>query len=306
MPSGFFQEVDANGIVENHVQAVLSLEDSQAKSIMSSYQGVRQDLVRRLGSVNPGTFTAQHLRGVLAQVDSAIAAINKKLYGDMYNGSFEAAKSGVNDLFSEMNEFDEIFTGAVTPINLNAALIAQDTANFLTTKYSTNLEAYGTDLSNQIGNGLFAASIGEKSYYEVVQSISQFFTAEEWKLQRIVRTELHNIYNVAKLNGMRKLVGTDDAPGDIPDLMKTLMHPMDQRTGEDSKELAREHPVIPIDEEFVQVWGKYTYIFMNPPDRPNDRAIMIPYREEWGKVKGAAFIPGGRLRVRQSGIDPVT
>ena len=292
MPSGFFEEADSIGIVEDHIKGVLSLEDEQAASIMSSYQEARRDLVDRLSKLPPGSFTAQHLRGVLAQVNGAIAGINRKLSGDMFDGSFEAAKAGVGDLFSELSTFDQEFTGAVTPINLNSALIAQDTANHLTTKYQTNLEAYGNDLSTQIANGLFAASIGETNYSEVVGRISQFFTAEEWKLHRIVRTELHNIYNIGKLNGMRELIGEEENPGLIPDLLKTLMHPMDQRTGDDSKELAREHPAIPVDEEFVFIWKGRERRFLNPPDRPNDRAVMVPYREEWGKIKGAAFVPG--------------
>jgi hypothetical protein len=75
-------------------------------------------------------------------------------------------------------------------------------------------------------------------------------------------------------------------------LLKTLMHPMDQRTGDDSKKLAQEHPAIPISEEFVFTWKNATRRFMTPPDRPNDRAVMIPYRAEWGVNKGSAFIPG--------------
>lgn len=298
MPSGFFDEVDSSGVVEDHIKQVLTLENDQAESIMESYQQVRQELVDRLSRLPEGSFSAQHLRGVLGQVQGAIGAINKKLSGDMFEGSFAAARAGVSDLFSEMKSFDEQFAGAVTPINLNAALIAQDTANHLTTKYNTNLEAYGNDLVTQISNGLFQASLGSVSYSEVVGRISQFFNAEEWKLHRIVRTELHNIYNVGRLNGMRELAGVDkdgnetDSEALIPDLMKTLMHPMDQRTGDDSKALAREHPAIPVNQEFVQVWGKYTFRFMNPPNRPNDRAIMVPYRAEWGKLKGAAFVPG--------------
>lgn len=289
MPSGFFEEVDATGVVENHIKAVLSLEDEQAQSIMESYQEVRRELIDRLSRLPPGSFTAQHLRGVLGQVQGAISAANSKLSGDMYEGSFQAAKSGVSDVFSELSAFDDQFTGAVTPINLNAALIAQDTANHLTAKYQTNLDAYGSNLNVQISNGLFAASIGESSYSEVVGKIAQFFVAEEWKLHRIVRTELHNIYNVGKLNGMRELGGED---GDIPDLLKTLMHPMDARTGDDSKALAAEHPAIALDQPFVQVWKNQTFVFMTPPNRPNDRAVMVPYRTEWGRLKGAAFVPG--------------
>jgi hypothetical protein len=69
------------------------------------------------------------------------------------------------------------------------------------------------------------------------------------------------------------------------------MHPMDRRTGKDSMELAYEHPTIPIDEPFKFTWKGFTRVFMNPPDRPNDRAVMVPYRKEWGKLKGAAFAP---------------
>lgn len=288
MPN-FFEEVDGTGVVESHIKKVLKLEDAEAQQIMEHYQEIRQELVERLSRTNSQSFTAQHLRGVLAQVNGAIAAANRKLAGDMFESSFRAAKEGLHDLFKEINVFDEKFTGAVTPINLNAALVAQDTANHLVTKYKTNLDAYGTNLSAGIANGLFSATIGETSYAEVVGRIGQFFSAEQWKLHRIVRTELHNIYNVGKINGMNELAGED---GDIPDLMKTLMHPMDARTGDDSKYAATLGLVANINEPFVYIWKGQQRTFMAPPDRPNDRAILVPYRTEWGKARGAAFIPG--------------
>ena len=292
MPSGFFTEVDDSGIVENHIQEVLGLEKDQAESIMASYQEARRDLIDRLSRLPPNKFTAVHLRGVLDQINGAIAAINKNLRGDMYDGAFEAAKMGASHLFHEIKSFDQQFTGAVTPINLNAAVVAQDTANHLTSKYETNLAAYGNDLSTQISNGLFAASIGESSYSEVVGRVSQFFTAEEWKLHRVVRTELHNIYNVGKLTGFRQLKGTDESPGDIPDLLKTCMAPLDQRTGDDSKYVAHLNLAIPINEPFEYVWKGKQRSYMHPPDRPNDRQILVPYRTEWGKSRGSSFVPG--------------
>lgn len=283
----FFDDVDGLGIVESHIKRVLSLEDAQAEKILRQYREVRRELRDRLERTSATSFTAQHLRGVLAQVQGAIEALNARLSEGITAGADKAALLGVDDLLMEISSFDEEFTGAVTPINLNSALVAQDTAEFLVTKYETNLDAYGNDLMQQISNGLFSATLGETSYNDVVVRIGKFFQAEEWKLHRIVRTELHNIYNVGKLNGMGELVDQDI----IPDLFKTLMHPMDGRTGKDSEYAASKHLVARIDEPFKYTWNGKKRVFMAPPDRPNDRAILVPYRKEWGSLSGDAFIP---------------
>lgn len=281
----FFDEVDSTGIVENHIKEALGLENSEARKILERYNDIRKDLVDRLSALPRGSFTAQHLRGVLAQVQGAIIAMNKHLGGTTVEGSQKAAMLGVNGMLKEMKAFDEKFTGAVTPINLNAALIATDTANLLVTKYKTNLDNYGQNLYTQISNGLFSAAIGETNYDQVVGRVSQFFKGKEWELHRIIRTELHNVFNLGKLNAM------EEVNDDVEDMLKTLMHPMDARTGKDSKYAARLKLVAALDEPFEYSWEGVTRTFMSPPDRPNDRAILVPYRKEWGKLKSAAFIP---------------
>ena len=286
MPN-FFEEVDASGIVENHIRQVLNLEDDQARIVLGEYQEIRKDLIDRLSRARPGTFTQQHLRGTLAQVQGAIVAINKHLGGAMTQSAFQTALKGVNHMVKELNVFDEQFTGAVTPINLNAALMAHDVSQLLVTKYQTNLDAYGTDLYRQISNGLFSASLGATSYDEVVGGVSRFFLADEWKLHRIIRTELHGVYNRAKITGMTKLVDDDI----IPDMKKTLIQPMDARTGEDSKYAASLALVVEMDKPFVYTWNRKVREFMAPPDRPNDRSVLIPYRDAWGSDKGPAFLP---------------
>jgi hypothetical protein len=282
----FYDEVDSLGIVEEHIQSVLALENEQAEGILGFYSDARNSLVKKLAKLPKGSFSAQHLRGVLAQVQGAVQAINSKLQGEMISGASEAAMDGVGHLVDELQTFDGEFLGAVTPINLDAAVLAHDTTKFLVTKYKTNLDDYGQDLLTQIGDGLFSAAIGEMSHEQVVARIGNFFTAEEWKLRRIVRTELHNVYNMGKINAMQSLV-----QGDVPDLMKTLMHPLDQRTGEDSKYAAKLGLIAEIDEPFVYEWKGQLREFMAPPDRPNDRAILVPYRTAWGSARGPAFLP---------------
>lgn len=275
----FFDEVDDMGIVERHIQGVLRLEEDEATKLMRSYSQIRRDLRDRLDRTRADTFTAQQLRGLLAQIEGAIAAMNESLAGNMGASAERAALRGVDDLMREMRTFGKRFPGAVPAIDLNTALIAQDTANFLVNRYEASLNAYGADLLGQISAGITNAAIqGDLDFSEVSDRVAKFFIGEEWKLARIARTELHNVYNLGKQNGM---IETRD--GFVPDLKKALIHPMDSRTGDDSKFAADLRLVVDIDKPFEYTWKGKKRSFMVPPDRPNDRSILVPYREAWDR-----------------------
>lgn len=272
----FFEEVDSLGIIERHIQGVKKLEDKEAKTLLKTYGQIRGELRDRLDSMPGDTFSAQRLRGVLAQVDSALAAMSGGLKSDVKPASFEAAQSGIHDLLGEIKTFEKEFTGAVTPINLNAVRIATNTSNFLFNRFEASIDAYSEDVRAQLAQALTQGAIEEISFSELTRRLNRFLIGEQWKLERIGRTELHNIYNIGKLNGM-----TEVKSDFIPDLKKTLIHPMDSRTGKDSIALAREDLVVPIDEPFKFTWRGKLRVFMAPPDRPNDRAILVPFRDEW-------------------------
>jgi hypothetical protein len=272
----FFETVDSSGIVENHIQGVLKLEETEARKLLKRYREIRSDLRDRLDSTRADTFTAQQLRGVLAQVDGAISAMNRSLLEGMTPGAERAAMLGIEDLLSEIRTFDKMFTGAVTPINLNVALIAQDVNNLLVSKYQSSLDAYSEQIRSQLADALTNAAIEEISLSQVTQRLGQFFIGEEWKLTQIARTELHGVYNLGKQKTMQETQAQF-----LPDLQKTLIHPMDSRTGDDSKYAARKNLIVDIDEPFEYTWNGKKRIYMVPPDRPNDRSIMVPYRETW-------------------------
>lgn len=273
----FFEQVDEDGIVENHIQSVLKLEEAGARRILSRYREVRRELRDRLDRVPDGSFTEQQLRGYLAQIDGAIAAMTQSLSGVTDQVAEEAALRGVEDLLKELNHFSLKFLDAVVPINLNAAIIADDVSQLLVSRKDASLEAYGAGLRSQISQGLTnAILVGDLTNAEVSKKVGQFFLGEEWKLTRIVRTELHNVYNVAKLKGMEE-TKTDF----LPDLKKTLFHPMDARTAADSKYAASLNLVVNIDEPFEYRWNGENRSFQSPPDRPNDRSILVPFREAW-------------------------
>lgn len=273
----FFEDVDSLGIIEEHIQGLQKLEDKEAKTLLKTYGKIRGQLRDRLDTLSGDTFSAQRLRGVLAQIEGALAAMSGGLKDDLRGASVTAAEEGVNDLVEEIETFDDHFAGAVSPINLNALAVATDTSNFLFNQFDASIDAYSEGVRAQLAQAITQAAIEEISLAELTRRLNRFLIGEQWKLERIARTELHNIYNVGKINGMKEI-----SKSSIPDLKKTLIHPMDKRTGADSKALARKNPIVAIDEPFRFTWKGKERVFMAPPDRPNDRAILVPYRSEWG------------------------
>ncbi len=270
-------------LAQDHLNAIGALTELEAKRLLRKYKQIRQDLRDRLDTFSDDTFTAQQLRSVLLQVETAVDAMSRSLNTEMSESAEKAALLGSENLIREVNEYNQIFSGAASPINLNAALIATDTKNFLFNKYSTSIDAYSAQTRSMMADQLSNAVIEKITLSEVVRRIGRYFQAEEWKLNQIARTELHGVYNTAKQNTLF------ESAKELPDLMKTLIHPMDSRTGEDSKQAAAKNMIVPVDEPFVYTYRRKTKagyvnekrIFMTPPDRPNDRSIMVPYRKVW-------------------------
>jgi len=281
----FFKDSDVEEIAERHIEALEKLEESEAKRMLKRYREVRQELNDRLALLPDGSFTAQQLRGTLLQVELAIKSMTKALKEGFSSASITVGEAGVEDLVTELNRWNKDFTGAVVPINVNAVAISTDVSNFLFAQHESQLDLYGSSTYSTLASGITNAMIQQLSLSEVVKKIGQYLIGEEWKLLRLARTELHNVYNLGKMRGMTEVRDTA-----MPDLMKTLMHPMDHRTASDSKHASKLRLVVPIDEPFVYTWQGERREFMAPPDRPNDRAILVPYSRSWGEIP-AEFLP---------------
>lgn len=276
----FHTDETVTDIVQRHINGVMALEDDEAKKLIKKYKAIRYELRDRLDTIHAtsgrDSFTAQRLRGVIVQVEAAIQAMSGSLKDGINEASKTIALKGVNDVISETNEFNREFSGAVIPININRVAVSLESENFLINKYESSIDSYSSDLRAQLVSSISNAAIEEISYPELVQRISQFFIAEEWKIHRIARTELHTVYNLGKYNGL-----VDIKDKFLPDLKKTLIHRIDTRTGDDSKKAKSLNLIVDIDKPFEYTYNKVKRTFMIPPDRPNDRSVMVPYREEW-------------------------
>jgi hypothetical protein len=87
--------------------------------------------------------------------------------------------------------------------------------------------------------------------------------------ERIVRTELMGAYNRAGWEANRE---ADDQLGDM---VKILSATFDDRTGSDSFAV---HGQIRLPDEAFESWFG---LYQHPPNRPNDREIVVPHRISW-------------------------
>ena len=104
--------------------------------------------------------------------------------------------------------------------------------------------------------------------------------------ERIARNECMFVANVANHTAI------EQAAEQFDDMVKILFCPMDSRTGSDS--IAVHGQVRRISQPFDTWFGPR----MNPPDRPNDRATVLPARLSWSIPPSLKPLPDSAVLAR--------
>lgn len=275
----FFSAVDNISVLERNASRLNGLQMEQARKMLNEYRMARESLKEQLlATSSDNKFTEAKLRSTLAQVENTIAVLRSKVGYQISDGFNFLSDQGVEDSVREMDAFDKYFGGGIGKLPLDSIIESTDPENILLNRYESSIDSYNESLRNLFQQSLTQNLIQGKTWTQTVWDMENTFNMEEWKLSRIVRTELHGIYNQSKMNGFETI-----RDGYVPDLMKTLYNPMDSRTAEDSIYVESLKLIVPINEPFRYKWKGKEYVFMTPPARPNDRAILIPYRPSFNK-----------------------
>jgi hypothetical protein len=278
----FFEEIDGLSILERNSARLEGLELSQVRKLIKLYKEAKIALREQLLFSTSNTFTEAKLSVALEQITAGLKVLERRLNQELRFGFETLSEQGIEDSAKEINAFEKNFNGVANIVPINAILESTEPENFLFNQYQTSIDTYNQQLRGEFQRVLGQSLLQNKTWSQAVFDMEQVFDAQEWVLARIVRTELHQIYNAGKMRGFSTI--QDDY---FPDLKKTLYHPMDSRTGGDSMTAAAKNLIVDLDKPFVYTFiqGKKTITrtFQFPPDRPNDRAILIPYRESYDK-----------------------
>lgn len=270
----------------------------------------QRDLERRLrqaeGLGGPGaqSFTANQLRATLAQVRDVLRVqALPAMRDDILDVGKMAAESGAQSTVEYIRAADKEFRGLGRSLAIdNAALYDQairgSEASILR-RIGSNpddprqpgvLQRYGLNTVGAFEDVLQQRLIAQKPWADVRNELianSPFLQGQPmYWAERIARTEIlgaANFANVATISAANEQLG---------DMVKINSATFDNRTSADS--YAVHGQIRRTNEAFDSWFGA----FMHPPDRPNDRSVVVPHRIAWPIPAGLRPKSDGEIAAR--------
>jgi len=162
--------------------------------------------------------------------------------------------------------------------------------------YRRSFRRYGAaavaDIEVAIGQRVLLGRSWHDAREEVMAIVQDKVEGRMWMVDRILRTETASAYNTTTLQALYEEDEADDP------MLKKLVAIFDNRTAPDSKRLHGQ--TRKLSEPFYDpTRGRE---FRAPPNRPNDREILVGWRESWGSA--SAFDQETRADASEPELEP--
>lgn len=239
-----------------------------------------------LAGPGPGSFTAQQMRAALAQVRAVLVPLQHGIQAAALDIGKDSAESGAGDAVEYIQRAEQEYRGSARPIPFDTAAmvdVAVQGSNASVLRRLAGdpdhpaqpgvLQRYGVGTIGLFEQAMQQRLIQGKSWDEAradLTNASPFLQGKPafWS-ERILRTESMFQHNAA---GQQTLEQVHDLVGGM---LKILCATFDHRTGSDS--IAVHGQVRRVSEAFQSWFGPY----MHPPNRPNDREVVVPHNSSW-------------------------
>jgi len=268
------------------LQGVIEL--GGVRKVRSLYETVRAELEAELAGLRRAgkdqSFTAFHLRQVLLQVRDGLKVFQSGLATQLDNNGLATATLAQRHVVSAIKAFEKRFSGAEPVLRLEEAgvfaRVYRGIEPTLLMRYHKLVGNYPMTTLERVRNQLALSMIKGDSVDQTVNRIAAkggIFDHERYRAERIVRTEGSYAYHHVGQRSMEEL------STEVPNLMKRLVTTFDVRTGDDSKALNGQ--TVKVNEPFI--WMKKTkhgierVAYMAPPNRPQDRETVVPWRQDY-------------------------
>jgi hypothetical protein len=257
--------------------------------------------------------TQAQRKSLLAQIKVGEARLARRMAGALGEVSRDAQEDSLRALTRDLRGLEKKFSGAqiVLPIEEAARFqgVLDQRRTSLLSAHDSSMRRYGANLVAKMQNELSVSLMAAETTSEAIDRIVKVAGNEWWQGERIVRTEVAWAYNATHADGV------EEAKEDLPDIMMRWSEhvddftysPLDQRVGVDS--IAMHGQLAPPGGMFtmpstapVPDWTGNTFVddslvgesWSFPPNRPNDRAVLAPWRPDWG-IPGWIWRNGRRV-----------
>lgn len=259
---------DLRDVVRRNRERLRALQPPHVDRIVEIARRAQVDLEARLRALAPGRATAQRVRTLLAQVNDVVDEFGPE-YGDQLGGEVEeigreAAPIANEDLLAQLRVWeDEHPTAARAAVRLERVEGALRPG--LLEHFTQSRLRYGDAAIAEMRNSLALSYLSDESVAQAAERMAGAVGIEEWRAERIVRTEQSNAFHLQWQEEVEADLG-DQAD----EWRKQLVATFDTRTGEDSKSVNGQKR--PLDGLFEDDKGRR---YRQPPNRPNDRETVI-------------------------------
>jgi hypothetical protein len=284
----------------NRRNAIEFVQTAGLKRTQSVLEQAAADLRKRIDArvrANPDdTFTLMQMRAALVQIKLVTRDVTRGVKETVLDAGSEIADQATGHTIEYLARAEKAFSGVgSTPLALREAMMLETAtygvrASILRRLASSGepmegadeeahpakigvMQRYGIETVGHFENILQRGLLAKKSWQQMREDITEkspfLQQAPAYWAARIVRTEVMGAYGRASWESIR---AADD---ELEDMVKIISAAFDERTGADSYAT---HGQIRRPEEAFETW----YGFMqHPPDRPNDRGIVVPHRISW-------------------------
>lgn len=291
------------------------------RGLKRAYDAAVAELEARLGRVLRGvgvasdSMTALQYRALLVQARQGARLVAQRMAGEAGELSRQAAQESIRSLARTMTRLESKYQGAAVtlPIEESAQFwgVVEGRATSVMRLHQTSMARYGarrvTDIEEALGLSLATGESG----VDAVDRVVGVMGGAEWEAERIARTETAWAYNSVATDGIKV------AAEELPDLMmrwEEHVSPsgqaLDDRVSIDSLAMAGQvvkpggsfvcPPAAP-DGRMVPGEGKAWCLagksWEFPPNRPQDRSCVEPFRPHWG-IPGWIWDGSRRVPVR--------
>jgi hypothetical protein len=260
-------------------------------------------LRRHFGGRLKEKFAPQYLMPIRARLEAHFAGVAQRLEGKLNKQGAPILAAGAGDAGRLVGKL----TGRAAPPELEQKVTTKHLAEIERLR-SESARTISADIGNQTWRGLRAAFEKQTDPRHLVVLAGELMDQQGWRVDRLVRTETSYAYNLAQSAALQAF---PTEPGQLiwgrwnERVDDTTGKPLDKKVAEDSLvlhgQVARPGGVFTMPEDARAPSKLVGRSWSHPPNRPNDRAVLLPWMRDWG-VPGW-ILQGGR-RIDLTRLDP--
>jgi len=268
-------------VLQSQADSIRQLNSRAKKKALALTKEKLRDIRRELDGMELGSWNANTKTATMVQLQAAVSQLSKGQTNLLREGLGTTARVSAGDAARSLTELDKSYLGASSPLRFDTTDWISNQSRYRSVtrlrEFSQSFARYGAatvaTVERELAKSVMVGEPWTAARKKVWSATRNVVGHNQWMVDRILRTETSAAYNGTMLAALEE----SDEPQDP--MMKRLVATFDWRTGKDSVMLHGQ--TRPVKEPFTDPWFGRDY--MAPPNRPNDREIIVPWRASYGQ-----------------------